>query len=101
RQPDRIGPGAGRVFRSDVVIAAVIDSGVQDVERAVVKLDGRGEHAARNSEAVEIELRGPVDDIADLAPVHEVGAFEYRYAGEVGEGGTDEVIPVARARNAG
>ena len=26
----------------------------EDVKRAVVKLDGRGEHAARNSEAVEI-----------------------------------------------
>src|SRR5690606_26138353 len=24
RQPDRVGPGAGRVFRSDVVIAAVV-----------------------------------------------------------------------------
>ena len=100
RQPDRVRPRAGRVRRGDEEIAAAIDAGVEDVERAVMMLDRRREDAARQAEPVEIELLRPVDHIADLRPVDEVAAAEDRDAREVREGRSDEIIIVAGARDA-
>ena len=50
---------------------------------------------------VVVELRGPVDDMAELGPVHQVAAVKDRDAGEIGEGGVDQVIVVADAAHAG
>ena len=53
----------------------------------------------RRAAAGKIELAQPVDRIADLDPVHKILRLEDRQAGEMGEGGIDEIIVVAHAGN--
>ncbi len=99
--PHRIGPGPCGILGGDDEIAAAIDAGVDDIEDALVMGDGGREHAARQTQPVEIQLAWPVDGIADLGPVHQVAAAEHRQAGEIGEGGGDEIIVAAHPRQAG
>lgn len=62
--------------------------------------DRRSKHAARDAQPIELELRGPLDHVADVPPVDQVAALEHRDAREVGEGRVDEVEQVAGARDA-
>jgi hypothetical protein len=100
RQPRRIGPRAGRILRSHDVVAAAVHVRVEDIEEAVAIFDARSEHAARHAELAEVELRRPVDDAADLPPMHQVATFEHRYAGEVRERRMYEIETIAGARDA-
>jgi len=47
----------------------------------VVPQGGRVE-AAGGTDAVEVELTGPVDDVTELLPAHQVDAVEYRQPGK-------------------
>ena len=96
-QPDRIGPRAGGILRGDEEVAAAVDHRAEDVERAVVIVDRGRKEAARDAEVVELELRRPIDDMAELRPVHEIAAMENREAGKIGESGIDEIVVVASA----
>ena len=57
--------------------------------------DGGCEHPTRYAQAIEVELRRPLDHVADLLPVHQIPALEHRDAGVVGECRGDEVELVA------
>jgi hypothetical protein len=79
----------------DVALAVVIeekggidaaDEGAHHIENAVVIADGRGVRAGRDLAAPHGELRGTVDDIADLCPVDQVPGVPDGNAGEVIKG---------------
>src|SRR5688572_27622900 len=99
-KPDRVRPRASRIRRGDEKVSASIDERGEEVERSVVILDRRRKNATRDTGAVEVELGGTVEDMADLRPVHEVPAAENRNAGEVGEARRDEIIVVLDANYA-
>ena len=61
-----------------VLSCAAIDAGADQVEEPVMEGDIGREHAARTAQAAEIKLVGPVDRIADLAPMHHVARPEDR-----------------------
>ncbi len=99
-EPHGVAPRAGGIGRGDEEIAAGAHHRAHNVKDAVVVFDGGGEEAARDGEAVVVELVGPVDDVAGLSPVHQIGAVKDQNAGEVGEAGVDEVVVVADAADA-
>ncbi len=98
-QPDRVGPGARRVLGGDDEIAPALDAGVDEVEGAVVIADIGREHRLRDRATAEVELPRPVDRVADLGPVHEIGRVEDRQARKMGEGRVDEIIVLADPRD--
>jgi hypothetical protein len=64
--------------------------------------DGGGEDSAGDVGGTHgTELGGAIKDVADLGPVDEVFAVEDGYAGEIPEGGVDEIVIVADAADAG
>ena len=62
---------------------------------AVVVPQRGGVEPARGRDAVEVELPGPVDDVADLLPAHEIATVEDRQAGHVLEGRAGQVVVLA------
>ena len=64
------------------------------VERPGVLADDRRENSARDSGAVELELRRPVEHGAELRPVDEILAVKDRNAGKVRERRRHEVVVV-------
>ncbi|MNV64824.1 hypothetical protein D3C71_1574860 [compost metagenome] len=63
-------------------------------------LDRRREDAARYAQSIEVQLRGAVDHVADLFPVHQIDALQYRNTREVGEAGIDQIEAVVGADDA-
>jgi len=66
-----------------------------------MEADGWGVGALGHLAAAHGELRGAVEDVADLGPVDEVFGVEDGDAGEIVEGGVDEVIVVIHAAEGG
>lgn len=97
-QPDRIRPRPGRVLGGDQEIAPVaVETGVGDVERAVMVADAGGEQAAGERVVAVVDLAGAIDGVADLDPVHQIAALEHRQAREIPEAGSDQIKRVADA----
>ena len=99
-EPDRVGPGPGRVRRRDDAVAVPLGPGREHVERALVMADGGGEDAARDAGPLQGELRGPVEHVPDLGPRHQVAAVPDRDARKGGERGVDEVVVLPDAGHA-
>src|SRR5581483_11342961 len=94
---DRVAPGPRRIAGYGNEIASGINCRAHHVEDPVVMTDGGREQAARDPETVEIKFPRTIDHVADLTPVNQIAAFENRDAGEVREGGVDEIVGVADA----
>lgn len=100
-QRDRVGPGARRVGGGDQQVAAAADVGDDQPEAAVVVAQGRRVDAAGGGRVRrQPQLAGPVEDVADLGPVHQVPAVQEGHAGEVLEAGTGEVVVLAHPADA-
>ena len=98
---DRLGPGAFWVFGGNVEIADPADESADDIVGAVVIADAWSVRAVLNRAAPHAELRGSVNHISDLGPVNQIFGMPDRNAGEVIEGGVDEVIVVAHPAEGG
>src|SRR5690606_26903693 len=98
-QPHGVGPRPGRGLRRHEEVAAtvgvlLVHKRAHDPERPAVVTDRRRVQPTGRGDAVEVELAGPVDDVADLLPGDEVTAVEDRQAGEVLEGRGHQVVVV-------
>ena len=91
-QPDGFAPRACGIGGGDHEVAAAAHVGRDHVEGAVVVPDGRCIDAQRGVGMLQRQLRGPVQDIADLLPVLQVAAVEHGHAGEVVETRIDQVV---------
>ena len=98
---DRFRPGPLGVLGGDIEIADAAHESAHDIEGAVVIADGRGVRAAGNRAAAHGELRGTVNDVADLRPVDQVLGMPDGNAGKVVEGGVDQIVIVADAADGG
>src|SRR5205823_4976432 len=67
---------------------------------AVVVANRRRVDAFRNTTSVERELRRPIEHVTNLRPVHEIAAAKDWNSREVREARRDEIVVVARARDA-
>ncbi|MNC24663.1 hypothetical protein D3C75_727250 [compost metagenome] len=94
-QPYRIGPGACGILRCNIKImlhAFVIDEGGDHVEGALMVADGRRPNGLGRQDAVHIQLGGPVQHMAQLPPMNQIPAVEYRNAREIFEAGGHQII---------
>ena len=92
RKEGRLGPRSGRVGRGDEEVAPGIHQRRDHVKGALVVVNGRREHPARDAEAVEWQLGWAVEHVADLGPIDEVSRVVDRHAREVREAGVDQVV---------
>ncbi len=64
-EPDRLRPGPGRVLRRADEISSRINKSTCHIECTIMVSYRRSKYSARDSEAIVVELVGPVDDISD------------------------------------
>ncbi len=99
RQRERIGPRAGGIVGGDdeVVRSGLRHHGGDEPEPSVVMAQRRREHTQRRpgGRVGQVELFDPVQGVADLRPVDEVGGAEDRHTGEPGERRHREEVLVA------
>ena len=91
-QPDGFTPRSCRIGGGDHEVATAAHVGRDHVEGAVVITDGRCVDTQRGVGLFQRQLRGPVQDVADLLPVLQVAAVIHGHAGEIVKARVDQVV---------
>ncbi|MCG3119824.1 MAG: hypothetical protein ALAOOOJD_02357 [bacterium] len=85
RYPNRIRPRPCGFFRGDEEVAALVNQRAGHIKHAVMMANRGRKDAARNAEAVQIQLLRPVHHMPNLPPIYQILAVKNRNAGEIGE----------------
>ena len=100
-QPDGLAPGPRRVGSSNYEIATISYVCSDHIVGAVVVAQRGRIDAQPRTGTLERQLRVACEHVADLPPMHQVGAMEDGHAGEILERGVHQIVVAAHATDAG
>jgi hypothetical protein len=100
-KPDRVTPGAFRVFSCDDKISSLINQCANDIIGSVMVGNRWREQTTGYTCISKIQLFFSIHGISELLPVYKICAMEYWQTREIGKGRIDNVVVVSYSDDTG